>query len=472
MRISTVTSAAITFVLGSCTADGGGATGGETSGATAATTSGGTPSAGDASGPDGSGADTTTPSTTDGPPPGSDTSDDSDDSSGDPTGPGGCVPASALAADCRDDWAADGECDARNNSGDCDYDGGDCCASTCVGGDFACGIYGFDCRDPGEGGFGDAPPELVGDPCAERPDPFDMEALRAEVELLSTDELAGRRPGFRGDATTRAYLEARFECLELTPLAEGCYAQPFANDSGDPTGNVIGLIPGADPEVAHEIIVIGGHHDHLGEEGGEVYNGANDNVSGIVALLAIAQAIQDADVEPRRTIAFVAFGSEESGLEGASYFVNNPPPEVPLDDVVYMINLDMLGTYDVVGEVDAFGTFEDTPGRMALDALLEDQPDLNVHRGIASPEGDSDYDPFCAEDIPYVYFETFDPPCWHEACDDPGRMDYPHLATLAKLKHDILVELATTTTDLAAARETFGCARGPTNGRASHHLHP
>ena len=439
-------------MLAGCTAGGDspGATEGETSATSSASTA--DPSAG----PGSTAASTSTASTTD---PGSTTGDDEGETSETTGDPADCTPADPLPIACVDDWVADGECDPVNNFGDCGWDGGDCCESTCVDGGIECGLYGFDCRDPGEGGYGDDPPELIGDPCAEVTDPFDAAKLQAEVELLSTDALAGRRPGFRGDAITRRYLEERFACLELTPLDQGCYAQPFANDDGDQSANIIGYIAGTDPQVADEIIVVGAHHDHLGEEGGEVFNGANDNVSGVVALLAAIEAFRRDGVEPRRTVVFIAFGSEETGLEGAYHFTTNPPAEFPLADVVYMINLDMLGTYDVVGGVDAFGTFAGTPGREILEALLQDLPELNAVLGVASPEGDSDYDPFCAEGIPYVYFETFDPPCWHEPCDDPPRMDYPHMSQLARLKYELAVALANSDTDLAAARAELGCPR-------------
>ncbi len=378
------------------------------------------------------------------------------------TGPGSgerCLLPDALVVDCEDEWYADGECDPVNNVESCTWDGGDCCPSTCVGGEFACGSYGFDCRDPQQGGYGSEAPELIGDPCADIADPFDVAALEAELELLSDDALGGRRPGFRADAVVQRYVEERFACLDLQTLEDGCYTQAFANDDGDRTANIVGVLPGSDPDVADEVIVVGAHHDHLGHIDDMIHNGANDNVSGLVALFAIAQAVQgDA---PRRTIVFIAFGSEETGLEGSNFYVQNPPAGLSIDDVVYMINLDMLGTYDVVNSVDAFGTFEDTPGRVILDGVLEDYPELDVNRGIASPEGDSDYDPFCGEGVPYVYFETFDPPCWHEPCDDVPRMDLPHMADLARIKYEIVRELANTATDLAAAREEFGCPREP-----------
>jgi hypothetical protein len=253
--------------------------------------------------------------------------------------------------------------------------------------------------------------------------------MQAEVALLSSDELGGRAPGFTGDLRVRRYIEERFRSMGTTAPGGGCcYQQVFANDNGDPTANVVAIIPGSDPAVSDQIMAIG-------------------------------QAIKGQGVPPRRTIALVAFGSEETGLEGSVFYVANPPAELPMSKVVYMVNLDMLGTYDVAGGVDAFGSFAGTPGRELLDALLTSHADLAVNLGIASPEGDSDYDPFCDLGIPYVYFETFDDPCWHEACDDADRIDAPHLAELSMILYDVVVGLANRSTDLLAVRDMIGCSR-------------
>lgn len=375
-----------------------------------------------------------------------------------PPPPPVCPP---LPMACNSDWYSDGECDPVNNFAACGWDSGDCCASTCTHPD--CGDFLFDCRDPAAGGNSGQLPPTIGTPCAPVPSPFDPVRMSTEVALLSSDALMGRDPGFMGDLMTRDYLERRFQCMGLDAPPSGCYQQRFANegdsDDMDPTANVVGIIAGGDPAVAQEVIVVGGHHDHLGVINGEVHNGANDNASGIVALMAIAQQIKNSGATPRRTIVFVAFGSEESGLEGALHYVNNPPSGLPMSDVVYMVNLDMLATYDVIGSVDAFGTHVGTPGRELLDATLRTHPDLVVNLGLISPVEDSDYDPFCALGIPHVYFETFDPPCWHEACDDASRIDAPHLAELSEVLHGVVVGLANTTIDLAAARTTVGCRR-------------
>jgi hypothetical protein len=289
-------------------------------------------------------------------------------------------------------------------------------------------------------------------------DPFATSALQADVTYLASDELEGRAAGTTADEQTRQFIAERFACLGLQPAAnDGSYHQPFLSTALVTTGNVVALVPGADPDVANEIIVVGAHHDHLGLINGEIYNGANDNASGVVSMLAVAQALQKRATPPRRTVVFAAFGSEEHELDGSYYFVDvSPPAAVPIDNIVHMVNLDMVGTYAMAGSVDAFGTYVGTPGRIILDSLLGNYASLQFNLG-GSGEGSSDYDDFCEQGIPYLYFETWDPACYHQPCDDADRIDYVNMAAIAHLSFDIVAALADTDMDLVAAREDVGC---------------
>jgi aminopeptidase N len=289
--------------------------------------------------------------------------------------------------------------------------------------------------------------------------PFAEGALKEDLTLLASDAMAGRAPGTPQDLQARELIAERFDCLGLSPAASAdSYHQPFVNSIGQSSGNVVALVPGSDPEVAAEIIVVGAHHDHLGIIDGEIYNGANDNASGVVAMLAVAQAVRERSSAPRRSIAFVAFGSEENELDGSYHFVDvTPPTGVPIDDIVHMVNLDMVGTYAVTGNVDVFGTYPGTPGLTVFQDLVDDYPSLEFSLG-QSGGGWSDYDDFCEVGIPYIYFETWDTECYHQPCDDADRIDYVNLSTIARLASDIVTALADTDMDLVAARENVGCA--------------
>ncbi|HJZ79881.1 MAG TPA: M20/M25/M40 family metallo-hydrolase, partial [Pyrinomonadaceae bacterium] len=116
-----------------------------------------------------------------------------------------------------------------------------------------------------------------------------------------------------------------------------------------PSFNIVGILPGSDPKLKNEAIVIGAHYDHLGRGGegslapreGDIHHGADDNASGTAALIELARLLSVQGPKPRRTIVFVAFSGEEEGLIGSNYYVNHPV--VPLQSTVAMINMDMIG---------------------------------------------------------------------------------------------------------------------------------
>jgi hypothetical protein len=116
-----------------------------------------------------------------------------------------------------------------------------------------------------------------------------------------------------------------------------------------PASNVVGVLEGSDPKLKDEVIVIGAHYDHLGRGGegslapkeGEIHHGADDNASGVAGLLELARLLSQERERVRRTIVFVAFGGEEEGLIGSSYYVEHPAR--PLAETVAMINMDMIG---------------------------------------------------------------------------------------------------------------------------------
>jgi hypothetical protein len=106
--------------------------------------------------------------------------------------------------------------------------------------------------------------------------------------------------------------------------------------------NVLGLLPGSDPQRQNEIVIIGAHYDHVGRDpDGTLYNGANDNATGVAIMLEIARLWQSLDFRPARSVLFAAWDAEEQGLFGSQYYVSNPA--FPLDSTVAMLNLEMGG---------------------------------------------------------------------------------------------------------------------------------
>lgn len=281
--------------------------------------------------------------------------------------------------------------------------------------------------------------------------PLSQQALRETVEALAGPELAGRAPGTAGDRATRAWIEARFECIGLETEG-GAYQQAFETEEGAPTANVIGVLRGSDPAVADEVVVIGAHHDHLGTDETGIYAGANDNASGVALMVGLAEVL--AAQGTRRTVVFAAFGAEELGFLGSQHFVDQPPGDLAMADVVFMINLDMVGRYGDEGVLYALHTFEGTPGHTLLEPMLPEFSGLDVVLG--EPGADADHLTFCEAGVPVTFFFTEDSECYHQTCDVPEHLDWPGFERVAALVGAFAGEVADTELDLAAARED-GC---------------
>ncbi|HLL25583.1 MAG TPA: M28 family peptidase [Kofleriaceae bacterium] len=282
------------------------------------------------------------------------------------------------------------------------------------------------------------------DPACGDGDPFDVEALRAQVEALAAPSLDGRASGTAGEQVARALIVERLGCLGIAASE-----QVFTDANGAKTANVIGIVRGSDKP--DEVIVVGAHHDHLGDG----HLGANDNASGVAGLLAIAGAVMQRETKPARTIAFVTFGAEEQGLVGSTYFVAHPPEELAVENIVQYVNLDMIGSHASKRVVYAFGAFAKQPSSKLLAKLAKTTPKLNVSTGGHSVRGD--HYPFCQRRVPYVFFWTPDARCYHARCDKAGNLDYARMADVAQLASGLVTGLADAQTDLAASKQKIGC---------------
>jgi aminopeptidase YwaD len=164
-----------------------------------------------------------------------------------------------------------------------------------------------------------------------------------------------------------------------------------------PSVNVVGLLEGADPGLRDQYLVIGAHLDHVGSQAGIYFPGANDNASGAAAVVAIAEAFARGGPPPKRSILFVLFSSEESGLQGAKHFVEQPP--VPLGKIVAYLNLDCVA----VGDSIQVGSGKTSPKlwRLARD-LDAGGARLTVEETWGG--GGADATPFAQRKIPTIYF--------------------------------------------------------------------
>jgi len=252
--------------------------------------------------------------------------------------------------------------------------------------------------------------------------------------VLSADIMEGRLVGTEGNARARAYLVDRFESIGLEPVGDSFeHAFSFERriDFRDPESpretidavNVIGRIAGHD---SSKVITITAHYDHVGaRENGDIYNGADDNASGVAAMLAAARHFQDNP--PEHDILIIAFDAEEGGLHGARHVVANPPEGV--GEIVFNLNFDMLG-YSPDGDIWAAGPYH-TP---ALNPIVEEvagSASITLAAGYDRPTGDpredwtllSDHGPFHMADIPFLYLGVEDHEHYHQPSDEFETID-------------------------------------------------
>lgn len=183
-----------------------------------------------------------------------------------------------------------------------------------------------------------------------------LDRIHGEMEFMASDAMQGRGSGTHDELVTAVYLASELRAMGVAPMGDqGGYLQ---NVSGEfnfyrqgkkqwNTRNVIGVIPGRDTKLKDQIVLLTAHMDHIGTgkpvNGDEIYNGADDDASGCIAVLQLAHALAHGK-PPRRTVIFAFFGSEETGGQGDQYFLEHPP--VPLTKIVANLEFEMIGRAD------------------------------------------------------------------------------------------------------------------------------
>jgi Zn-dependent M28 family amino/carboxypeptidase len=268
-------------------------------------------------------------------------------------------------------------------------------------------------------------------------------ALLADVTYLASDELEGRLAGSAGGAAARAFVLERFRDLGLEPAFDG-FLRPFRFERGGSWVegvNAVATLRGTDPSLADRWLVVSAHYDHLGVHDGEIFNGADDNASGVAVLLGLAATLAEAPL--RRPVLFAAFDAEESGQWGARAFVAEPP--APLDHIAAAVNLDMLGRGDG-GALWASGTRHTPSLRPPLERAARGAaiPLRFGHDAPDQPEDwtlSSDHAAFHTAGIPFVYFGVEDHPDYHRPSDDAASIDAAFLSAAGALVLRALHEL-------------------------------
>ena len=284
-------------------------------------------------------------------------------------------------------------------------------------------------------------------------------SAEATINFLASDELQGREAGFHGSRVTSEYIVSLLQWMGVSPLADS-YFQPFDayRKERQKKGrlevhpdsiaklkqevhqkltmrNVLGMIPGKNTK---EYVIVGAHFDHLGIDpvldGDQIYNGADDNASGVSAVLQIARAFLASGQQPERNVIVAFWDGEEKGLLGSKYFVQTCPF---LSQIKGYLNFDMIGrnnkpqqpkqvVYFYTAAHPAFGDWLKGDIRKYS---LQLEPD---YRAWENPIGGSDNGSFAKVGIPIIWYHTDGHPDYHQPSDHADRLNWDKIVEITK----------------------------------------
>ena len=284
-------------------------------------------------------------------------------------------------------------------------------------------------------------------------------SAEATINFWASDELQGREAGFHGSRVTSEYIVSLLQWMGVSPLADS-YFQPFDayRKERQKKGrlevhpdsiaklkqevhqkltmrNVLGMIPGKNTK---EYVIVGAHFDHLGIDpvldGDQIYNGADDNASGVSAVLQIARAFLASGQQPERNVIFAFWDGEEKGLLGSKYFVQTCPF---LSQIKGYLNFDMIGRNNKPQQPKQVVYFYTAAHPVFGDWLKEDirkyglqlEPD---YRAWENPIGGSDNGSFAKVGIPIIWYHTDGHPDYHQPSDHADRLNWDKVVEITK----------------------------------------
>jgi hypothetical protein len=279
--------------------------------------------------------------------------------------------------------------------------------------------------------------------------------IHQHITYLSSDSLEGRLVGSKGETLAADYLKEQLSAIGLKPY-KNSYTHPFSyihrsnpHDSISDPGNVIegkNVIGFLDNQ-SNRTTVIGAHYDHLGrnehlqstavDSYGEIHNGADDNASGVAAVLEIARSLLEDSIVENSNFIFAFFSGEEDGLIGSKLMV-----EALITDsvnITCMINLDMIGRMDTLRTIN-IGGFSTSP---EFGPILERNNHFKFNIKIdSSGIGPSDHTSFYLKNIPVLFFNTGTHQDYHKPSDDHEKINYQALLEITEYVNLISVDLS------------------------------
>lgn len=289
---------------------------------------------------------------------------------------------------------------------------------------------------------------------------INKETAEAHIGFLASDELQGREAGYLSGRIAGQYIVAYLKTLGLQPLNDGSFFQPFeayrkerqkkARYQVHPDSiaqlkkevhqklslrNVLAKIDGKNP---NEYVIVGAHYDHLGIDplldGDQIYNGADDNASGVSAVLQIARAFLATGEQPERTVIFAFWDGEEKGLLGSEYFMQTCPFTKQIKGY---LNFDMIGRNNDESKPQHVVYFYTESHPVFGEWLKEDIKTYGLklqpyYRPWDRPVGGSDNASFATRDIPVIWYHTDGHPDYHQPSDHTDRINWEKIVDITK----------------------------------------
>ena len=265
-----------------------------------------------------------------------------------------------------------------------------------------------------------------------------QERLTRHVYYLASDSLRGRAAGSEDAAKAAAYIVKQFEEIGIQPYFEEGWYQTFEK-YGTTYKNVVGVIPGNDPVLKDEYIIIGAHYDHLGVRNDEVYNGADDNASGTATIIEVARILKSQQNDLRRSIIVAAFDAEEVGLWGSE----DLSKKLDLSKVKLMMSIDMVGWLEKGKQLQFQGVATVKDGKRLLSEEAQKMHiDILAKDFETSVFGATDTEGFAKKGVATWYVTTGLKSPYHKPQDDAELIDYAGMDKITDYLADVTLRCA------------------------------
>ena len=261
--------------------------------------------------------------------------------------------------------------------------------------------------------------------------------IQKHIETLASPEFEGRgTPAGRKKA--QAYLLEQFREIGLKPLFGQSFTQdvpgPQLDEGAAPFDglNIGGCIPGSDPKLRDEWVILAAHYDHLGVRQNKIYPGADDNASSVAMMLEVARQLASSPTRPQRSVAIISFDLEERLLWGSRWFAAHPP--MKLDSVKLFITAEMIGRR--LGDlplpiVFVMGAEHATGLHDLVEAVPVPKGLETAYLGADLVGSRSDYAPFRDQQVPFLFFSGGEHPDYHQPTDTADRIDHDRVARVS-----------------------------------------